>query len=97
MPLTSAEKEVLKDFGRELQKFREDRGLSQEEFAEKISLSPRQLQNVETGRKKTSLCFWLRFLGLMKPETQKSFTQRFIPKAQRTFGVKPLRRADTSV
>jgi len=95
--MSPAEKEVLKYFGREVQNFREDRGLSQEEFAEEISLSPRQLQHVEKGQKKTSLCFWLRFLGLMKPETQKSFTQRFIPKAQRTFGVKPLRRADTSV
>ncbi len=97
MPQTTAEKDVLKDFGAEVQKFREDRGLSQEEFAGRMGISTRQLQNIEKGRPRTSILSWLRFLGLMKPETQKSFYQRFMPMAQKKFGIKPLRRADTSL
>jgi transcriptional regulator with XRE-family HTH domain len=97
MPQTPVEKDILKDFGTEVQKFRENRGLSQEEFAGRMGISTRQLQNIEKGLPKTSFLSVLRFVGLMKPETQKSFNQRFMPKAQKKFGIKPLRRADTSL
>jgi transcriptional regulator with XRE-family HTH domain len=97
MSQTPAEKEILKDFGAEVQRFREDRRLSQEEFAACMGISTRQLQKIEKGLPRTSILSWLRFLVLMKPETQESFYQRFMPMAQKKFGIKPLRRGDTSL
>ncbi len=75
----------------------ENRALTQEEFTGQMGITTRQLQKIEKGLPKISFFFWLRFLGLMKPETQESFNQRFMPKAQEKIGTKPLRRADTSL
>jgi DNA-binding XRE family transcriptional regulator len=92
MPQTAAEKENVKDFGAEVQKFREDRRLSPEEFAGRMGISARQFQKIEKGLPRTSILSWLRFLVLLKPETQESFYQRSVPMAQKKFGIKPLRR-----
>jgi DNA-binding XRE family transcriptional regulator len=97
MPQTPAEKDILKDFGLEVQKFRDDRGLTQEQFAERMGISTRQLQKIEKGLPRISFLSVLRFLGLMKPETQASFNQRFMPRAQEKIGSKPLRRPGTSL
>jgi transcriptional regulator with XRE-family HTH domain len=96
MPKTNAEKEIIREFGLAVRQFRENRQLSQENFAELMGMSTRQLQKLEAGLPKTSVISLLRLLGLMKPETRIAFQEKIVPKAQKKFGLRPLRRADTS-
>jgi len=92
-----AEEFLVQRLATELRRFRESRKLSQEEFAEKIGCSVRQLSDIENGLSTTSFLFLVALLALMKDETWWDFLSRFVPEARRVLGVEPLRLSATSL
>ena len=88
---------MAKELAAECVRFRNDRGLSQEQLAEKLKISRRQYQNIEAGRPQTSFVCLLTLAGLMKESRQLAFLQMMLGKLRRLEGIKPIRRPETSV
>lgn len=97
MPVAPTEHELKRALAIQLVRFRSDRGLSQEELAAKLGISPRQLQNLEKGGPKTSFVLFLTLLGLMKDEVGAALVHEMRKKLRELQGVEPLRRPDTKV
>ncbi len=91
------EAHLVKRFGQALRAFRKNRQLTQEQFAEHIGCSTRQLQDIEIGETTTSFLFFLAMLASMKDEQLLEFLQRFIPEVREVLKVQPLRRSDSGV
>lgn len=86
---------LVKRLGQELRAFRKNRQLTQEQFAEHIGCSTRQLQDIENGQTTTSFLFLLATLASMKDEQWPEFLHKLIPEVRQVLGLQPLRRGDS--
>jgi transcriptional regulator with XRE-family HTH domain len=50
-------------FGKQVRKFRDDRGWSQEKLAEKVGLTRETISRIETGKKRTSFVYIDKIVG----------------------------------
>lgn len=75
--------------------FRQDRGLSQEQLADHLDCSTRQVQKVENGQAVPSSFFTSKLSAAMKEDMRQRFTQAIAEASARESGVKVIRRSDS--
>ena len=60
---------VSKRLGKNLQALRKNRGLTQEQLAERLNTAPRYIQAIEAGKKLPSLLFILKTIAVLEVES----------------------------
>ena len=77
--------------------FRANRGISQEELAEHLQCSSRQIQKVEEGQSTPSSLWVSKLSAAMKEDMRQRFLNELAALAEHEMHIKPLRRGDTSL
>jgi transcriptional regulator with XRE-family HTH domain len=97
MAAPDIESRLAKLFGEEVRRFRVERELSQERFAEKLQCSSRYVQQIEAGEAVVSFIFFVTVLALMKEERRQMFLATFLPVVSALRAIQPIRREGSSV